>query len=188
MSARNGFPAESPGTVAACESLTEACRAREAVSAADAGAVEALVASTGFFTAEEIAVARELVEERLAQGESSGYFFVFLDDPAGRLVGYACFGPVPCTESSFDLYWIAVRDGWRGRGLGARALRLAEAAARRLGAARLYAETSSTARYAPTRRFYERQGFRQEAFLEDFYRPGDGKVIYGKRLTSADDD
>lgn len=171
-------------STASAASSADALRFRETVQPADPAAVAALVASTGFFTPEEVAVARELVEERLAKGEASGYRFVFLDDAAGRLLGYACYGPVPCTESSFDLYWIVVVDDRRGQGLGARLLGRAEEAAKARGAGRLYAETSSTARYAPTRRFYERQGFRREAYLEDFYRPGDGKVIYGKRLTA----
>jgi hypothetical protein len=34
----------------------------------------------------------------------------------------------------------------------------------------------------PTHRFYERCGYRQAAFLEDFYAPGDGKVIFVRSL------
>ena len=44
------------------------------------------------------------------------------------------------------------------------------------------AETSSTERYAPTRTFYLRSGFREVANIADFYRAGDGKVVYEKRL------
>ena len=50
------------------------------------------------------------------------------------------------------------------------------------GHTRYFAETSSTERYAPTRSFYVRAGFREVASIADFYRAGDGKVIYEKRL------
>ena len=47
----------------------------------DIAAIRRIVASTGFFRPDEIAVAVELVEERLARGlEASGYHFVFAED------------------------------------------------------------------------------------------------------------
>jgi len=53
-----------------------------------------------------------------------------------------------------------------------------------LGARRVYADTSARPQYAPTRAFYEASGYAPTAFLEDFYAPGDGKVIYVKVLTT----
>ena len=46
----------------------------------------------------------------------------------------------------------------------------------------VYIETSNREQYAPTRGFYLRCGYRQEALLKDFYAVGDDKVIYGKVL------
>jgi hypothetical protein len=46
----------------------------------------------------------------------------------------------------------------------------------------VYAETSSRPQYEPTRSFYRACGYRLEARLEDFYAPGDGKVIFLKVL------
>jgi hypothetical protein len=37
----------------------------------------------------------------------------------------------------------------------------------------------------PTRAFYERNGFRCEARLKDFYAPGDDRVIYAKILPKS---
>jgi D-alanine-D-alanine ligase len=34
------------------------------------------------------------------------------------LLGYACYGPTPCTAGTWDLYWIAVSGEARGRGIG----------------------------------------------------------------------
>src|SRR5690606_22526360 len=80
-------------------------RFRFARRAADVAAVRALVAGTGFFNDDEVRIAAELVDERLARGPSSGYEFVLLDDPAGRLAGYTCWGPIDGTLASFDLFW-----------------------------------------------------------------------------------
>jgi ribosomal protein S18 acetylase RimI-like enzyme len=140
--------------------------------------VEALGRATGFFSEAETAIARELVEERAARGAASGYEFLFADGEDGALDGYACFGPIPCTRESWDLYWIAVRPALQGRGLGRRLLRAAEERIAAAGGTRVYVDTSTRDAYAPTRAFYEACGYARAATLEDFYAPGDGKVIY----------
>jgi len=48
----------------------------------------------------------------------------------------------------------------------------------------VYADTSSRPQYEPTRAFYLSCGYVQEAFLADFYSPGDGKVIFVKPLSA----
>jgi GNAT superfamily N-acetyltransferase len=154
---------------------------REDVRPSDAGLVRDIVESTGFFNAEEVDVAVELVDEALAKGSAAGYFFVFAV-LGGKTEGYACYGPIPGTKSSFDLYWIAVRSGLRGRGLGRAIMERAETAVREMGGARIYIDTSSREQYTPTRGFYESCGYNSDAVLDDFYAPGDSKVVYVKKL------
>ena len=148
----------------------------------DREAAGRLVRATGFFSEEEIGIAVELVGERLEKGEASGYHFLFAEGE-GRFLGYACFGPIPGSAHSFDLYWIVVDPGEQGRGLGRRLLEDAERIMAGRGARRIYADTSSRPQYDPTRSFYLACGYRREAFLEDFYAPGDGKVVFVKRLS-----
>jgi GNAT superfamily N-acetyltransferase len=159
----------------------EILRLRDEPAAGDRAAVRDLTGATGFFSDEEVAVAVELVEARLAQGLASGYRFLFADGDDG-LDGYVCYGPIALTRSSFDLYWIAVRPDAQRTGLGRRLMEAAEAEARALGATAMYVETSSRPQYEPTRAFYRRIGYRSAAELADFYGPGDGQVIFAKRL------
>lgn len=147
----------------------------------DEAHVRAIVSSSGFFSQEEILVAVELVSERLKKGIESGYHFVFAE-MNNRTVGYASFGPIPGTAISFDLYWIAVYQNYRGIGVGKRLLGEAETAITRMGGGRIYVETSSRDQYEPTRTFYSKSGYRQEAIIRDFYSPGDSKCIYVKVL------
>lgn len=151
----------------------------------DVAAVRDLVKRTAYFNDEEVGIAAELVEERLAKSVESGYEFVLADDDAGRLLGYACFGRIPCTTNRFDLYWIAVEPQEQGRGLGRELLRAAEERIVALGGARVYVDTSTKPQYAATRSFYERCGYELDAALEGFYGPGDGKAIY-RRILKAD--
>jgi len=143
--------------------------------------VREIVESSGFFYPYEVDVSVELVEERLQKGISTGYHFLFAEREE-RVLGYSCFGPIACTLGSYDLYWIAVRDDCRGLGLGGALLARTERKVREQGGCRLYAETSSRTQYEPTRRFYQRCDYREEAVLADFYAPGDHKVIFVKVL------
>jgi len=154
---------------------------RESVTTEDVAAIRRLVAGTAMFSAAEIDIAAELVEERIAKGRASGYEFVIAEE-AGRMVGYACWGPTPATKGTIDLYWIVVGADQQGRGLGRQILTRTEAAARLIGGQRLYVDTSGTEKYAPTRAFYRKSGFRKVTELPDFYGPGDGKVILVKDI------
>jgi GNAT superfamily N-acetyltransferase len=152
---------------------------REDPVASDERSIGDIITSTGFFSKEENKIAIELVMERLAKGVASGYHFLLAED-RGNLLGYACFGPIPGTRDSFDIYWIAVRNDQRGQGLGKMILKKAEQKILELGGKRIYIDTSSKEQYRWTRFFYEKCGYNKEAVLRDFYSPGDDKVIYVK--------
>ena len=47
---------------------------------------------------------------------------------------------------------------------------------------RIYIETSNRGQYVPTRAFYLKCGYAEDAVLREFYGPGDDKVIYVKAL------
>lgn len=154
---------------------------REVVRPDDAAAVRRLVEATGFFHPEEVDIAQELVDERLAKGEASGYLFLFAEED-GELVGYSCYGIIPLTVASWDLYWIAVHPSRQGTGLGRRLLAATEAKIRAAGGTAAYAETSGRPQYEPTRAFYTRCGYDTAAVFADFYAPGDAKYVFVKRV------
>ncbi len=143
--------------------------------------VHMITESTSFFSKTEVDIAVELVRERLEFGEDSGYYFVFAEK-SGKVIGFTCYGPIAGTESSFDLYWIAVLEGFHGMGLGKKLMKISEAKIAAMGGTRVYIETSCREQYNPTREFYDACGYEHEATLKDFYSPGDSKAIYVKAL------
>jgi GNAT superfamily N-acetyltransferase len=149
--------------------------------ASDPDRIRKLVCLTGFFHADEVTIAEELALEQLGKGEESGYHFILAEND-GSLTGYACYGPIPCTRGSYDLYWIAVHPDHQGQGLGRLLLYAVEDRIRTFGGRRIYADTSQRPQYQPTRAFYQRCGFCLETVLTDFYDEGDGKAIYCKVL------
>ena len=157
-------------------------RYRDYLLPSDSDKVSAIVRSSGFFSPQEIDVAIELLKERETKGPSSGYFFLFAE-VSGDVAGYTCFGPIPCTLESFDIYWIAVSEPLRRLGMGRELLRRTEEKIREMGGRRIYVETSSRTQYEPTHAFYRRCGYREAALLEHFYSPDDHKIIFLKVLS-----
>jgi ribosomal protein S18 acetylase RimI-like enzyme len=157
---------------------------RDQPAPADLAAIRRLAADSGGFSTVEVEVAVELLQECLDRGvEASGYHFLFAESGDGTALGYVCYGPVPLTAASWDLYWIAVAAADQGQGIGRKLLAAAEQRAAVAGAATLYADTSGRPDYARTRDFYRRAGYLPAAELPDFYAPGDAKVIFAKRLS-----
>ena len=143
--------------------------------------IREVLESSGYFQPREIDVALELVQEALKKGDESGYYFMTAREKS-RLAGYICYGPIPMTLNRWDIYWIAVDDRLRGRGIGGMLLEQTEDHIRMLGGRKTYIETSSSMRYAPTRRFHEKQGYILEAVQKDYYDDGDDRCLYVKVL------
>ena len=166
--------------------------------------VRGILERSGAFAVDEVAVALELFDEAFpaddggprrspasaheprAVGEAPApemdYEFVGAYGAGGALQGYACWGPTPDAERTFDLYWIAVDPGEQGAGGGT--LLLAEVERRLAGrrARMLVVETSSRPEYEGARGFYARRGYQEAARVREFYAPGDDRIILTKRI------
>jgi ribosomal protein S18 acetylase RimI-like enzyme len=116
------------------------------------------------------------------EGTDGGYVFLVYRDDDGRAAGYACFGPHPLTQGTYDLYWIAVDPIAQGRGIGHALLMQAESEVQARSGRLLLIETSDTPVYASARRLYETSGYRCEATVHDFYASGDSLLIFAKDL------
>jgi GNAT superfamily N-acetyltransferase len=143
--------------------------------------ISSILASTGVFSDDEIGVALELFDDAGVDYEFIGAF-----DERNELIGYACFGPTPATDGTWDLYWLAVDHAAQGRGVGRALVRWVEQHLGRRGARLLVVETSSRADYGDTRSFYERSGYAEAARVRDFYSPHDDRIILTTRLTTRE--
>ena len=153
--------------------------------AAHRARVEEILRATGAFREEEVAVALELVDDATGCTPSGDYECVGTFDACGTLAGYACFGPTPDTDGTFDLYWIATDPTLHGSGFGRILLDGVERAIAQRAGRLLVAETSTRADYASTRAFYDRAGFTEAGTVADFYGPGDGRALFTRRIASV---
>ncbi|HEU4566291.1 MAG TPA: GNAT family N-acetyltransferase [Gemmatimonadaceae bacterium] len=151
--------------------------------------MERILRATAVFSDEEIGVALELFDDAMEDSlvsppktSSADYVFLGAFTPEDELVGYACYGPTPGTDRTFDLYWIAVEPAMHGAGIGTLLLSEVERRLQGQHARLLIVETSSRSEYAPTRAFYDRRGYAVAARVRAFYAPGDDRVILTKRF------
>ncbi len=152
--------------------------------AADRTRIEEISRAVGVFHNAEVDVALEVFEASCRPGQADYHTLGVEVD--GRLMGWICWGPTPCTVGTYDLYWMAVDPSTQGEGLGTA---LIEAMERRLeGRARLVVvETAGRSAYQTTRAFYQARGYRVAAVIPDFYAPGDAQFVFTKQITSATD-
>ena len=160
---------------------------REHLLPADNEAIYGLLKSTGVFYQHEIDVALELVNAFHENGTASGYYFMIAEYDE-KLLGYACFGPTPCTRSSWDVYWIAVNKEMQGMGIGSILMTMAESKISREGGEIIWVDTSSRPDYKSTRQFYKKMEYQRAAELHNFYAPGDHKIIFSKVLAGKSDE
>lgn len=150
--------------------------------------LEGILVATGAFNDEEVGVALELFDLAVIPSNVEGsavtddYEFIGAFD-GDTLIGYACFGPTPATDGTWDLYWLAVDPGAQGRGVGRMLVRFVERELGRRGARLLVVETSSRADYEATRSFYTRSGYAEAARVKDFYDTNDDRIILTTRLS-----
>ena len=141
-----------------------------------------LIAAVENFNEAERECAMELVDIGLDDEAQQDYRFALIDDDAGRLAAYACWGPVPLTRGTFDLYWIAAHPAARRRGLGRALMAHVVDQVRQEGGRLLVAETSAKESYRGTITFYQRLNFQEASHIRDFYDVGDDRLIFIKRL------
>ncbi len=147
----------------------------------DRDPIEKMLRGTGFFHEDEVLVALELVDEALYKPHQTDYFFG-VAEAAGRVAGYVCYGRRDMTEHTWDLFWVCVDPTLQKKGTGRILMTWAEAQMRKEGCRVVIVETAGRPQYEPTRAFYWRIGYQEEARIKDFYADGDDLVIFTKHF------
>lgn len=148
----------------------------------DRETLHAMIRRTGIFNEAEIECAMGIVDACLTDPPSSEYYVQCAVDDEDVPVGYISYGKASLTDSVYEIYWIVVDPQWHKKGVARELINyfyrwLADRKARMI-----VVETSSTDAYTAARNFYRKEGFEMVATVRDFYRTGDDKMIFVKRL------
>jgi ribosomal protein S18 acetylase RimI-like enzyme len=147
----------------------------------DKQAILDILYDTPEFNPLDLTTAIEVMNDYLHDTENSGYH-TLVAEVDGKVAGYICFGRNNMTESTWDIYWVAVSHKIQGRGIGRQLMEAAENHIQAAGGKLIILETSSLPIYDKTNRFYVFLEYKLDCRIKDFYSPGDDQIIYEKRL------
>ena len=147
----------------------------------DKPAILKILKNTPEFEPDELAIAEEVIDSYLEDTVDSGYH-ILVAEIGSSPVGYICYGTVPLTKGTWDIYWLAVDPKEQARGLGKTLLASAENNIKDNQGRLILIETSSKPIYEKTRRFYKSRGYDLVCRISDFYAPGDDRLTFQKRL------
>ena len=133
--------------------------------------------SSGLFPSDYL---EDMISDYLANEESTDIWFTTTNKEVPISIGYCA--PERLTEGTYNLYAIAVRKDFQGKGIGEKMMNYIEDRLKQNGDRILIVETSSSDDFKLTRKFYENLDYTKEAVIRDFWEDGDDKVIYWKKL------
>lgn len=156
----------------------------------DTATLVGLAGDTGIFQPGEAeALLGSVLDDLHAGRHAAGHqAHVCLDGTPGLIVGWVYFGPSANADQVWDLWWIGVTPTRQNDGVGSHLLRFVEDRIRSAAGRLLIVETSSLPKFDSVRRFYHKHQFTECGTIPDFYAVGDGKVIFAKRITTANSD
>jgi ribosomal protein S18 acetylase RimI-like enzyme len=150
--------------------------------ASDRDAVINILQSTKMFTPVELDIATEQIEIYLACQNQSDYSIVVFEGEDCEVKGFMSFGRTPLTQSTYNLYWIAVSPKSQKQGYGRELVTWLERHIKSVSGSMILVETSSRLHYKPTRAFYRALGYKEISRIPDFYGPEDDRITYLKKL------
>ncbi|NME72432.1 GNAT family N-acetyltransferase [Flammeovirga aprica] len=122
----------------------------------------------------------ELIADYLANHMTEEIWFTATEKGKPISIGYCA--PEKLTEGTYNLYAIGVRSDVQAKGIGSKMMAFIENHLREKGHRLLIVDTSGTDDFKLTRRFYEKLEYNKEAVIRDFWKEGDDKVVFWKKL------
>lgn len=121
-----------------------------------------------------------MVENYFSNPETEEIWLTRLDNNKPIAIAYCA--PERLTDGTYNLYLIAVRKDFQASGIGGQIMEYLENLLKSKGKRILLVETSSLPEFELTRKFYDKCKYNREAVIRDFYRDGEDKVVFWKRI------
>jgi ribosomal protein S18 acetylase RimI-like enzyme len=148
----------------------------------DAPAIHRIAQDAGVFSSQEVLCVGEMLDAFFDPSPTDDFVFLVARNGGRAVTGFICYGPTSFADRIWEVYWICVERRHQRNHVAQELMGRVYAEVCAKSARALYLETSDSTDYAPARAFYLRQGFECVAHLNDFYKQGEGKVIYRRTL------
>lgn len=143
----------------------------------DISDLKTVIETSGLFPPELL---DDMMADYFTNKESQDIWLTMVTNDSPIAVAYCA--PERLTDGTYNLYLIAVRKDQQGKGIGTQLTSYVESLLKSKGNRILLVETSGLPEFELTRMFYDKCGYSREAVIRDFYREGEDKVIFRKKL------
>lgn len=148
-----------------------------AIKKTDLDDLKIVIETSGLFPADLL---DGMVENYFSNSETEEIWLTKLDN--NRPIAIVYCAPERLTDGTYNLYLIAVHKDFQANGIGGQIMRYLESLLKSKEKRILLVETSSLPEFELTRKFYNKCKYNREAVIRDFYRDGEHKVVFWKKL------
>ena len=148
-----------------------------AVSQTDINELKIVVDSSNLFPSDYL---EEMISNYFNNSDSEELWFTYIENKVPAAIGYCV--PEKFTEGTYNLLAIGVLKALQGKGIASEMMNYIETVLKQKGARVLIIETSSDDAQIGARKFYEKLGYTQEAVIRDFWKDGEDKLVFWKKL------
>ena len=122
----------------------------------------------------------EMIADYLNNPDTEDIWFTCVDSDIPVAIGYCV--PEKLTDGTYNLLAIGVVKESQGKGIASEMMNYIEQLLKQKGARVLIVETSSDSAQLTARSFYRKIGYSQEAVIRDFWKEGEDKIVFWKKL------
>lgn len=148
-----------------------------AVQKADLDELKRVVDSSGLFPSEYL---DEMISDYFNNPDTEEIWFMYADHNQPMAIGYCV--PEKLTMGTYNLLAIGVGQDFQRNGIASEMMEYIEQFLRHRGGRLLIVETSSDDAQVGARNLYEKLGYNRAAVIKDFWREGEDKIVFSKKL------
>lgn len=149
-----------------------------AVIQADIDKIKEVVDSSELFPSEYL---DEMIDDYFKNADTQDIWFTFIDDDKPVAIGYCV--PEKFADGTYNLLAIGVNQDSQRKGIASEMMKYIEQLLKNKDGRILIVETSSDDAQIGARKLYKHIGYNQEAIIRDFWKDGEDKIVFWKKLS-----
>ena len=122
----------------------------------------------------------EMISDYLDNPDTQDIWFTFIDNNTQVAIGYCV--PEKLTDGTYNLLAIGVSQDIQRKGIASQMMNYIEQLLKQRDGRILIVETSSDDAQIGARNFYQKIGYVQAAVIKDFWKEGEDKIVFLKKL------
>lgn len=148
-----------------------------AVLSTDIDGLKKVVDSSGLFPSEYL---YEMISDYFNNPETQDIWFTYINNDKPVAIGYCV--PEKFTDGVYNLLAIGVSQEYQRKGIASEMMKHIEQIVKNKNGRLLIVETSTDDAQIGAIKFYKQIGYTQEAIIRDFWKEGEDKIVFWKKL------